>query len=96
MTTKEYIELLFKSKGIIVPMNLVTKFQEFVDDTSNIESVKIILENPAEAVSIFGKLFKKTPIPMILKFLYEETTLYEEASIFKKLPAIPFLKQIFK
>ncbi len=58
--------------------------------------LKIILENPAEAVSIFGKLFKKTPIPMILKFLYEETTLYEEASIFKKLPAIPFLKQIFK
>ena len=58
--------------------------------------LKIILENPAEAVSIFGKLFKKTPIPMILKFLYEETTLCEEASIFKKLPAIPFLKQIFK
>ena len=45
MTTKEYIELLFKSKGIIVPSNLITKFQEFVDDTSNVESVKIILEH---------------------------------------------------
>ncbi len=58
--------------------------------------LKIILEKPEEAVSIFGKLFKKIPIPMVLKFLYEETNLYEEALIFKKLPAIPFLKQIFK
>lgn len=45
MKTKEYIELLFKSKGIIVPSNLITKFQEFVDEKSNIESVNIILEN---------------------------------------------------
>ena len=37
MTTKEYIELLFKSKGIIVPSNLITKFQEFVDEKSNID-----------------------------------------------------------
>ncbi|MEI8073867.1 MAG: lycopene cyclase family protein [Bacteroidota bacterium] len=58
--------------------------------------LKIILEKPEEAVSIFRKLFKKIPIPMVLKFLYEETNLYEEALIFKKLPAIPFLKQIFK
>jgi lycopene beta-cyclase len=57
--------------------------------------LKIILEKPEEAVSIFGKLFKKIPIPMILKFLYEETTLYEETLIFKKLPAIPFIKRIF-
>ena len=45
MKTKEYIELLFKSKGIIVPSNLITKFQEFVDEKCNIESVNIILEN---------------------------------------------------
>jgi serine/threonine protein phosphatase PrpC len=45
MKTKEYIELLFKSKGIIVPSNLITKFQEFVDEKSSIESVNIILEN---------------------------------------------------
>lgn len=45
MNTKEYIELLFKSKGIIVPSNLITKFQEFVDEKSSIESVNIILEN---------------------------------------------------
>ncbi len=57
--------------------------------------LKIILENPEEAVGIFGKLFKKIPIPQILKFLYEETSLYEEALIFKKLPAIPFIKRIF-
>jgi lycopene beta-cyclase len=57
--------------------------------------LKIILENPEEAVGIFGKLFKKIPIPQILKFLYEETSIYEEALIFKKLPAIPFIKRIF-
>jgi serine/threonine protein phosphatase PrpC len=45
MKTKEYIELLFKSKGKIVPSNLITTFQEFVDEKSNIESVNIILEN---------------------------------------------------
>lgn len=57
--------------------------------------LKIILEKPEEAVNIFGKLFKKIPIPLILKFLYEETTLYEETLIFKELPAIPFIKRIF-
>ena len=35
MKTKEYIELLFKSKGIIVTSNLITKFQEFVDELSD-------------------------------------------------------------
>lgn len=57
--------------------------------------LKIILQKPEQAVSIFGKLFKKIPIPLILKFLYEETSLYEEALIFKKLPAFPFIKRIF-
>ncbi|HQS56558.1 MAG TPA: lycopene cyclase family protein [Sediminibacterium sp.] len=57
--------------------------------------LKIILDNPEEAVGIFGKLFKKIPIPLILKFLYEETSLYEEALIFKKLPAMSFIKRIF-
>ncbi len=57
--------------------------------------LKIILEKPEEAVTIFGMLFKKIPIPMILKFLYEETNLYEETLIFKNLPAIPFIKRIF-
>jgi serine/threonine protein phosphatase PrpC len=45
MVTKEYVELLFKSKGIIITSNLISKFQEFVEESSNIESVKIILEN---------------------------------------------------
>ena len=45
MVAKEYVELLFKSKGIIITSNLISKFQEFVEETSNIESVKIILEN---------------------------------------------------
>jgi hypothetical protein len=45
MQTKEYIEQLFKSRGIIVPSNLTTNFQDFVTLTSSLESVKIILEN---------------------------------------------------
>lgn len=45
MQTKEYIEQLFKSRGIIVPSNLTTNFQDFVTQTSSLESVKIILEN---------------------------------------------------
>ncbi len=45
MTTKEYLELLFKSKGILFPSNLSAQFEKFVAENSNIESVKIILEN---------------------------------------------------
>jgi len=74
------------------PKNLGPKRFKFYDKLL----LKLILEKPVEAVNIFGKLFKNIPIPMILKFLYEDTNLYEEAKIFKKLPAIPFLKQIFK
>jgi serine/threonine protein phosphatase PrpC len=48
MITKEYIELLFKSKGIVVPTNLTDKFQEFINEKSSIESVKAILENQME------------------------------------------------
>jgi lycopene beta-cyclase len=56
--------------------------------------LKIILQNPQQAVSILGQLFKKIPAAMILKFLYEETSLYEEALIFSKLPVLPFIKRI--
>jgi lycopene beta-cyclase len=78
----------FSKKSI---KNFVPKRFKFYDKLL----LKIILDNPEEAVSIFGKLFKKIPIPLILKFLYEETSLYEETLIFKKLPAIPFIKRIF-
>ncbi len=57
--------------------------------------LKIISDEPEKAVSIFGKLFKHTPIRLILKFLYEETNLIEEFLIFKRLPRFPFIKRIF-
>ena len=56
--------------------------------------LKVILEDPQEAVRIFGQLFNKIPFPLILKFLYEETNLYQEALIFSKLPFPPFIKRV--
>ncbi|MCX6338026.1 MAG: lycopene cyclase family protein [Bacteroidetes bacterium] len=56
--------------------------------------LKVILEDPQEAVRIFGQLFNKIPFPLILKFLYEETNLYQEALIFSKLPFLPFIKRV--
>lgn len=56
----------------------------------------IISENPELGKVIFESLFSKVPMPTVLKFLDEQTTLSEEIFIFSKLPFLPFLKQVFK
>ena len=56
----------------------------------------IINDEPLKGSLIFEKLFKKTPMIKIFKFLDEDTDLREEMVIFSKLPFKPFLKQIYK
>lgn len=58
--------------------------------------LQILRDTPYLGKEIFVSLFKKQPVPLIFKFLDEETTIFEEISIFSKLPIMPFLKSLFK
>jgi serine/threonine protein phosphatase PrpC len=51
MDTREYVELLFKKHGVTVPSNLIDVYNKFVDEASNIESVKIILNKQMEILN---------------------------------------------
>jgi lycopene beta-cyclase len=54
----------------------------------------ILQNNPNQGKRIFETLFKRTPLPTILNFLDEKTTLKEELFIFARLPILPFLKSL--
>ena len=53
-----------------------------------------LTEEPLKGSVIFGLLFQKMPMRTVLRFLDEETNLWEELTLFSKLPFLPFLKQI--
>lgn len=55
----------------------------------------ILTDEPLMGSVIFEHLFKKMPMTTIFRFLDEETSLWEEITIFSKLPFVPFLKQIY-
>ena len=46
--------------------------------------------------AIFSQLFKRTPTQKILKFLDEETRLYEDLQVMLKMPPKNFIRAIFK
>ncbi|WP_420321144.1 lycopene cyclase family protein [Flagellimonas sp.] len=46
--------------------------------------------------SIFGSMFKKRNAQLILKFLDEETSLWEDLQIISACPKIPFIKALFR
>jgi lycopene beta-cyclase len=58
--------------------------------------LQIIASDGDKGKEIFEALFKTQPTPKILKFLDEETTIWEEISIFSKLPILLFLKSLSK
>ncbi|MEQ8704813.1 MAG: lycopene cyclase family protein [Phaeodactylibacter sp.] len=45
---------------------------------------------------IFSSLFRHTPIDTIFRFLGEQTTVWQEAKIFMKLPVLTFLKAVWR
>ena len=53
--------------------------------------LRILLHQPERGKPIFQRLFATQPLPRILRFLDEKTTLWEEAKIFVKLPIRLFL-----
>jgi lycopene beta-cyclase len=56
----------------------------------------ILTEEPLLGSVIFETLFKRVDMKTIMRFLDEETSLWEEIRIFSKLPYIPFLKQVYR
>ena len=58
--------------------------------------LQIIASEGNRGKEIFEALFKSQPTPKILKFLDEETNIWDEISIFSKLPILLFLKSLIK
>ncbi len=58
--------------------------------------LKILKNEPEKGKQIFETLFKTQPIQRILKFLDEDTSIWEEIKIFIKLPIHLFLKYLMK
>ncbi len=58
--------------------------------------LSILNNEPQKGKQIFETLFKTQPIQIILRFLDEETTVWQEIKIFAKLPIPLFLKYLIK
>lgn len=57
--------------------------------------LQLLKHSPAKALHILKQLFRKVSYQQILCFLDEDTSLFEEALLFAKLPKKDFIKQIF-
>jgi len=58
--------------------------------------LNILKHRPRQGKPIFEALFKNVETAKILKFLYEQTNLKEDISIFVKLPWYPFLSALMR
>lgn len=58
--------------------------------------LQLLMYKPAKALHILIQLFRKVPYQQILRFLDEDSSLFQEAVLFAKLPKKDFLKQVFK
>lgn len=54
--------------------------------------LNVLLNNRASLGKVFGDMFKKLPTPLMLKFLANKTTLFEDLKILSKPKYLPFLK----
>jgi lycopene beta-cyclase len=58
--------------------------------------LNILGSNPEKGKSIFLSLFQKSDTNLVLKFLDEKTSVWEELTLFSKLPLLLFLTNAFK
>jgi len=56
----------------------------------------ILGSRPEKGKSIFLALFQKNETKMVLKFLDEKTTIWEEVLLFSRLPLVPFLSALIQ
>ncbi|MBD3750267.1 MAG: hypothetical protein IE931_12305 [Sphingobacteriales bacterium] len=73
---------------------LPTQYRRWRFRLYDILLLQILNSEAYRGKEIFETLFKTQPTPKILKFLDEESTLWEELSIFSKLPIFLFLKSL--
>jgi lycopene beta-cyclase len=57
--------------------------------------LRILWQQPHRGKAIFERLFDTQPVPLVLRFMDEETTLWEEVLIFSRLPIRLFLRTLF-
>jgi len=74
--------------------NMPTMFRKHRFRVYDILLLQIINEKPEQGKEIFERLFSTQPLPRILRFLDEETSLLEEMMIFSKLPILLFLNSL--
>ncbi len=58
--------------------------------------LNILSESPGEMAAIFSRLFQRNPLPRILRFLDEDSSLLDEFRIFYGLPWRPFLQALWR
>jgi lycopene beta-cyclase len=58
--------------------------------------LNILSESPGEMAAIFSQLFQSNPLPRILRFLDEDSSLLDEVRIFFGLPWRPFLHALWR
>ena len=56
--------------------------------------LRILHDEPERAEGVFRELLTRSPLPLALRFLDEQTTLSDEARLFAKLPTWPFLSGV--
>ncbi len=58
--------------------------------------LQLLKYSPAKALHILMQLFRRVSYRHVLRFLDEDSSLFQEAVLFAKLPKKDFLKQVFK
>ncbi len=58
--------------------------------------LQLLKYSPAKALHILMQLFRRVSYKHVLRFLDEDSSLFQEALLFAKLPKKDFLKQVFK
>lgn len=54
--------------------------------------LNVLLNDRAELKDVFGEMFEKLPPPLMLKFLVNRTSFYEDLKILSKPKAMPFIR----
>lgn len=88
---KEIVEQLIEGSEQITTKSSRSRYQ-FYDSLL----LHILEEEGHVSASIFGQLFHRNKMKTILRFLSEQTHLWEEALIFSQLPKLPFLKALYQ
>lgn len=89
--SKEIVSALEENRKPSVSQSSTYRFRVY-----DMMLLNILNTNHEISLKIFHDLFKKNRFDRILCFLEEKTSIFQELSIFSKLPYTPFFKSIYK